>query len=79
MIMLDEEWNPGKNQQAYKRIQRIGQTEETHIWIPRLKGAIDGWMKALNDAKADLIHGFDSEVDLQKEFNDFLSTVKESV
>jgi SNF2 family DNA or RNA helicase len=79
MIMLDEEWNPGKNQQAYKRIQRIGQTEETHIWIPRLKGAIDGWMKALNDSKADLIHGFDSEVDLQKEFNDFLSTVKESV
>jgi SNF2 family DNA or RNA helicase len=79
MIMLDEEWNPGKNQQAYKRIQRIGQTEETNIWIPRLKGAIDGWMKALNDSKADLIHGFDSEVDLQKEFNDFLSTVKESV
>jgi SNF2 family DNA or RNA helicase len=79
MIMLDEEWNPGKNQQAYKRIQRIGQTKETHIWIPRLKGAIDGWMKSLNDSKADLIHGFESEVDLQKEFNDFLNTVKESV
>lgn len=76
MIMLDEEWNPGKNMQAYKRIQRIGQTEETHIWIPRLAGAIDIWMKRLNDSKADLIQGFDSEVDMQKEFNDFLSTVK---
>lgn len=79
MIMLDEEWNPGKNAQAYKRISRIGQTEETHVWIPRLNGSIDGWMKALNDQKRDLIAGFDSEVDLQKEFSDFLSTVRETV
>jgi SNF2 family DNA or RNA helicase len=79
MIMLDEEWNPGKNQQAYKRVNRIGQTEETHIWIPRLAGSIDGWMKALNDQKADLIAGFDSEVDLQKEFSDFLATVRSNV
>jgi SNF2 family DNA or RNA helicase len=79
MIMLDEEWNPGKNAQAYARVHRIGQTEEQNIWIPRLKGAIDGWMKALNDMKKDIISGFDSEVDLQKEFNEFLATVRENV
>ena len=79
MIMLDEEWNPGKNQQAYARVHRIGQTEEQNIWIPRLYGAIDMWMKSLNDMKRDLIAGFDSEVDLQKEFSDFLSTVRQNV
>lgn len=79
MIMLDEEWNPGKNQQAYARVHRIGQTEEQNIWIPRLNGAIDMWMKSLNDVKRDLIAGFDNEVDLQKEFNDFLSSVRENV
>lgn len=79
LIMLDEEWNPGKNEQAYKRVRRIGQTEETHIWIPQLSGAIDAWLRALNEDKAQIIAGFDSEVDLQKEFSDFLSTMRESV
>lgn len=77
MIMLDENWNPGTNAQAYARIHRIGQVEEQNVWIPRLRGSIDGWMKALNDQKRDIIAGFNTEVDLQKEFNDFLSTVKE--
>jgi len=79
MVMLDEEWNPGKNQQAYARVHRIGQTEEQNIWIPRLYGAIDMWMKSLNDMKRDIIAGFDNEVDLQKEFSDFLSTVRSNV
>jgi SNF2 family DNA or RNA helicase len=79
MIMLDENWNPGTNQQAYARINRIGQDKETDVWIPRLTGSIDGWMKALNDMKRDIIAGFDSEVDLQKEFSEFLATVRSTV
>lgn len=77
MIMLDEEWNPGKNTQAYKRINRIGQTEETNVWIPQLSGAIDRWMRSLNEDKEAMIAGFDREVDMQKEFSDFLATVKD--
>lgn len=77
IIMLDEEWNPGKNTQAYKRTNRIGQTEENNVWIPQLKGAIDRWMRQLNVEKQSMIDGFDNEVDLQKEFSDFLSTVKD--
>jgi SNF2 family DNA or RNA helicase len=76
MIILDEEWNPGKNQQAYKRISRIGQTEETHIWIPRLEKSIDIWMKQLNDKKLALVEGFNNEVDLQKEYALFLDIIK---
>lgn len=79
MIMLDEEWNPGKNKQAYKRTARIGQTEETNVWIPRVNKSIDQWMLSLNEQKAQLIEGFDTEVDLTQEFNEFLAVMKERV
>lgn len=76
MILLDEEWNPGKNEQAYKRQKRIGQTEETNVWIPRVTGTIDTWMNELNEQKRRMIDGFDQEVDLSKEFNSFLEVFK---
>lgn len=79
MILLDEEWNPGKNQQAYKRIARIGQTEETNVHIPRVHKSIDQWMLTLNEQKAQLIEGFDTEVDMTQELNEFLAVMKESV
>jgi len=75
-IALDEEWNPGKNEQMYKRTCRIGQEEETHVWIPQLEGAIDGWMRSLNQIKQDMINGFDQNVDdLKTEFESFLAKV----
>lgn len=77
MVILDEEWNPGKNQQAYKRIRRMGQTEETHVWIPRLKNSIDTWMKQLNDKKLALVQGFNNEIDMQKEYALFLDIMKQ--
>jgi SNF2 family DNA or RNA helicase len=76
MIMLDEEWNPGKNEQAYRRTKRIGQTEETHVYIPRVRKSIDTWMKALNDRKSKLVDGFNLEVDMEKDFHNFLEVIK---
>ncbi|ALY09319.1 helicase [Arthrobacter phage Jasmine] len=76
MVMLDEEWNPGKNEQAYRRTKRMGQTEETHVWIPRVHKSIDTWMKELNDRKRNMIDGFNLEVDMSKDFHNFLDTVK---
>lgn len=61
MIILDEEWNPGKNEQAYARIDRVGQTEETQVHILRMRRTVDDWMAALNKEKADMIDGFESE------------------
>lgn len=75
LIALDEEWNPGKANQAFARTNRIGQTQENHVWIPRLAESIDDWMDALNKQKAQIIAGFDTEIDLQKEFSNFLETV----
>lgn len=65
MIILDEEWNPGKAEQAFNRIDRIGQTEETTVHILRLEKSIDNWLADLIDSKRDMIEGFETKIDLQ--------------
>lgn len=62
MLLLDEEWNPGKNDQAYARICRIGQTEETQVDILRLEKSVDMWMKSLNEIKRAISDGFEGEI-----------------
>jgi SNF2 family DNA or RNA helicase len=57
-IVLDREWNPGKEDQAAGRTDRLGQTEHTNLHVLRIANTIDVWMDALIDEKADLIGGF---------------------
>lgn len=64
MIILDEEWNPGKRDQAYNRIDRIGQTEETTVHILRIPRTVDSWMAALIHEKEQMIGGFEAESSL---------------
>ena len=86
LLKLDEEWNPGKNEQAEARIHRIGQTEpvliETLMIANQNKdlgngamGSIDLWMRELNDIKGAMIGGFDTEladVNLKDSYRNFL-------
>ena len=58
-IILDEEWNPGKADQAFGRTDRMGQTEETNVHILRIPNTIDSWMVAINQEKQDMIDGFE--------------------
>lgn len=74
MLVLDEDWNPGKNEQSYARICRIGQTEETYVDILRIDNSIDMWMKNLNDVKKRISNGFEGEIDMQGSLMDFLKT-----
>ena len=67
MIILDEEWNAGKSDQAFNRIDRIGQTEETTVHILRLEKTIDEWMAKLIESKRDMVEGFENKADLQAE------------
>lgn len=87
LLEIDEEWNPGKKSQAEARVQRIGQTENVLIETMRIDdlrddngnaimGSIDIWMKQLNDIKAAMIGGFDSEladVNFRDSYRNFLS------
>jgi SNF2 family DNA or RNA helicase len=61
MIILDEEWNPGKEEQAFARMDRIGQTEETTVHILRVKGTIDTWLAQLIEEKRKVVSGFERE------------------
>ncbi len=68
-IILDEEWNPGKRNQAYARTQRMGQDENTFVHVIRLAKTVDTWLANLIDEKEELISGFDSAaVDIQEQF-----------
>ena len=61
MIILDEEWNEGKILQAYARIQRIGQTEETTVHILQHTGpgySIDSWLSRIIERKRKIVGGF---------------------
>ena len=60
MILMDREWNPGKEEQAMGRTDRLGQTQETNVHIIRLKGTVDVWLDNLIDEKKNLIEGFNA-------------------
>lgn len=60
LITLDEEWNPGKRDQAWDRVYRIGQTESVTIHVIRTKNTIDTWLAGLIDDKEKIVDGFQS-------------------
>ena len=60
-IILDEEWNPGKEEQAFNRTDRIGQTEENQVHILRIERTIDDWMANLIAGKRDMTARFETE------------------
>jgi len=66
-IILDREWNPGKENQALARTHRIGQTETTFVHIIEIPDSIDQWMNSLISDKANLINGFEEGADVLKE------------
>jgi SNF2 family DNA or RNA helicase len=57
--ILDEEWNPGKRNQAYARDHRIGQTEEVDTYVYRIPGSIDTWMSNTIARKQRILEGFE--------------------
>lgn len=71
-IVLDEEWNPGKRDQAYARTDRIGQTEESTVHVIRQENSIDEWLAALIEDKENMINDFESGASMQQAFADFL-------
>lgn len=66
-ILADADWNPGKENQAIARNNRIGQTGETHLHILEVRSTVDVWMRKLIQEKGNLIAGFNTEFDLASE------------
>lgn len=60
-VILDKEWNPGRQSQAYGRIDRIGQTRETTIHHIMVEPSVDSWLNRLQEMKRELIEGYESQ------------------
>lgn len=63
-VILDREWNPGKESQAAGRMDRMGQTKDMFVHIIEVENTVDEWMAGIIDAKAKLIAGFDGELNI---------------
>lgn len=56
--IMDEEWNPGKRDQAYARTDRMGQELENDVYIYRIPASIDTWMSNTIHRKEQMVSEF---------------------
>jgi SNF2 family DNA or RNA helicase len=78
MVILDEEWNPGKRDQAYDRIHRMGQENPVTIHVIRNALTIDDWLADIMAKKEDLVEGFTTKMVEKDEFQQFLEGMGDS-
>lgn len=62
VILLDDEWNPGMEDQAIGRIDRMNSTDQANVHIFRVKNSIDNFMAALLKEKSEILEGFESSI-----------------
>ena len=62
MIILDDEWNPGNEDQAIGRIDRINSTDQANVHIFRVKDSIDDFMAKLLEEKRKVTSGFGAAI-----------------
>lgn len=67
MIILDREWNPGKEDQAMGRIDRLDNMQDSIVHTLHVEGTIDNFMDGLIDEKAKVIDGFESTHDMMEQ------------
>ncbi len=72
MILLDRNWNPGNDDQAMGRIDRINSVRQATIHRPHIKGTIDEYMISLIEDKKKLITGFTTAAEQQAKLADHL-------
>jgi len=75
MILTDEPWNDGIETQALARINRIGQTEDTHVDVLRINDNIDVWLAALIEKKRQTVGAFNKENQAFQELRDMLKGI----
>lgn len=64
--ILDEEWSPGKRDQAYGRVHRMGQTQETDVYVYRVPKTVDTWVSNLIHRKEIMVNGFSKTMTLDQ-------------
>jgi SNF2 family DNA or RNA helicase len=73
VVIVDDEWNPGMEDQAIGRIDRMNSVDQANVHIFRVTDSVDDYMAALLDEKRDVVNGFEVQsgaISLQKFFDE---------
>lgn len=62
VIFIDDEWNPGMEDQAIGRIDRLNSVDQANVHIFRVKKTVDTFMAALIEQKKQLTDGFEASL-----------------
>jgi len=65
MILYDRFWNPGNEDQAIGRVDRINSVDQATIHIPLVKNTIDGYMTELIENKRNIVMEFKDAASMQ--------------
>jgi len=69
VIMIDDEWNPGMEDQAIGRIDRLNSVDQANVHIFRVKRTVDTFMADLIEQKRQLTEGFESSISTKDMLN----------
>lgn len=69
VIMIDDEWNPGMEDQAIGRIDRLNSVDQANVHIFRVNRTIDKFMADLIEQKKQLTEGFESSISAKDMLN----------
>jgi SNF2 family DNA or RNA helicase len=72
MILYDRFWNPGNEDQAIGRIDRINSVDQATIHVPEVAGSIDEYMTMLIDNKRNIVAEFGTAKDAQASLTEHL-------
>jgi non-specific serine/threonine protein kinase len=72
MILYDRFWNPGNEDQAIGRIDRINSVTQATVHIPYVESTIDEYMAALIEEKREIIGNFKDAASMQNSLSEFL-------
>lgn len=73
VIKLDREWNPGKEDQADGRVDRLDNLRDSIVHTIHVEGSVDQFMDSLIEEKAAVIDGFDNTHDMYERMRDALT------
>lgn len=77
MILYDRYWNPGNDDQAIGRIDRINSVDQATVHLPEVENTFDDFMVDLIKEKRDIVASFRSEAENQAKLTQHLrSTLK---
>jgi SNF2 family DNA or RNA helicase len=72
MVLFDRFWNPGNEDQAIGRVDRINSVTQATIHIPEVKNTIDEYMRELIEEKKNMIGQFKTAAEQQNSLREHL-------